>query len=326
MALNAYQKFLEAGKDRGLDWRKQPDFEKLIIQYFGEIPLPEGIDESQVVSRSPQVVQYKDAEGYVHRLERQTDGRAFNLGEVRESSTNRPAVLPASTQQQEATKTSLQQLMDLYQKQAITPTTPEFAQLDAQTRADLDAIALAENQALEQQFGQQSGNLIAQLYGQGIPQSSIASRAASDLAQGQGLVKTTAQGQQAQRGIDLRNILTQMGQQEGQFRQSSLQALVSDLLGQNLSRDVAGGQLGLQQKAQEEDVRRYNQQSFQEQLRYEEALRQQKRQNMWNNIFKGISVGTSVLGSLFGAGGLIGGAGAGAKTGTSVPTGFGPPT
>lgn len=107
MALNPWQKAIEdLALSLGLQGQAQqqiyqmPQFDALIEQFFGPIQLPAGVSESQVTTRTGKYVEYKDAEGYIHRLERDIDGRSSTLGAVKETSTNRPPIPPPPNQPQ----------------------------------------------------------------------------------------------------------------------------------------------------------------------------------------------------------------------------------
>jgi hypothetical protein len=143
----------------------------------------------------------------------------------------------------------------------------------------------AENQALDQQFQQAQGTTIAQLVGQGVGSSSIAGNILGQLLQQQGLVRSQAQGQQAQRQLGVQQYLTGATQQQNQ----SLQQFLENLIGQGTQREISGAQVGTQQ----EGMRQQNEQFFaslQEQIRqFNEQLREQQRQNLFNNIFRGIA-------------------------------------
>src|SRR5262245_51624141 len=104
MALNPWQKAIEdLAKQMGLSGQAQqqvyqtPQFQALIKSFFGNIPLPAGVQESAVTSRTGGGLEYTDPEGYSHRLERDINGVSPRLGQVSETSTNRPAVLPIGT-------------------------------------------------------------------------------------------------------------------------------------------------------------------------------------------------------------------------------------
>lgn len=217
----------------------QEQLEQLAQQFFGNIPLPPGVDESMVTKRTGGYVEWKDKDGYVHRLERVLDGRSPNAGQVIQSEqTNRPAIgTQSAAGEQDAAKSLLQQLMDIFNQQAQQrqsgqqPNTKvdewleslrnltnrlsqptALASLDPATEALLDQISNAEQMQLNQLFDEGQGNLIARLFGQGINRSSMAGDQAARLLQEQGLVQAQQQSNSAQRNLAIRQFLSQLGQ------------------------------------------------------------------------------------------------------------------
>jgi len=111
MGLNAYQQAVSDLAHRlGLKGAAEqqvysrPEYQQLLQQLYGNIPLPAGVDPSQVITNTPALLEYKDADGYVHRLERDLVGTSSSLGQVKETSSNRPPILPPSPQQTQAEK------------------------------------------------------------------------------------------------------------------------------------------------------------------------------------------------------------------------------
>ncbi len=301
MALNPFQLEIEKlAKSMGLQGAAQqqvygtPQYQDLVNRFYGAIPLPAGITEAMVTGRTPGQVSYSDPEGFIHNLTRNLSGTDPRLGEVRESSTNRPAVLPSSKGEQSAINTLLPNLVNLFNSPV------GLSQLDPQTLGLLQQMKAAEDQALQEQFDREIGTLIAQLTGQGIGSSSIAGDILSQAKQGQGLVKSQAQGQQAQRQLGVQEFLTQ-GQQT---RDAGMQDFVLNLLNQALNRDVSGAQVGVQQQ----QVTNQNDQFYrtlQEQMRqFDEMKRAQERQNLFNNIMKGVTTAASLGAGLAGGGGF----------------------
>lgn len=140
-----------------------PQFQELLNRVFGEIPLPAGIDPSQIISRTGQNLQYKDAEGYIHNLERNVNGLASDVGKVKESSTNRPAILPPSQEQAGAEKAQNLQLLDLlknYFNQGVpnAPQLPDFSFLQNQLSQFPKAPQLPDYSGLIGQLNQGFGN------------------------------------------------------------------------------------------------------------------------------------------------------------------------
>lgn len=279
---------------------QRPEFANLVNQFFGAIPLPAGIEESMVTSRTPSLLEFRDPQGYITRLERNLSGISPDLGKVKQTSTNRPAVLPSSGAGEiQALQGLLPQLTNLFSNPVA------LSQIDPATLQLLSQIADAENQALDEQFRKVQGTTVAQLVGQGIGSSSIAGSIMDQLLQGQGLVKNQAQGQQAQRQLGVQQFLTQ-GQQQ---RDQSLQQFITELLNQSLGRDVSGAQVGVQKEQIGEQAREFDAQFQQHILEYQEQLRQQEREAMWNKIFKGISMVVPFINpvaGLFGGGGGFG--------------------
>jgi len=318
MALNPFQLEIEKlAKSMGLKGAAQqsvygtPQYQDLVSKFYGNIPLPAGINESMVTGRTAGQVSYADPEGYIHNLIRNLSGTDPRLGEVSESSTNRPAVLPSSKGEQSAINTLLPNLVNLFKNPLA------LSQLDPQTLALLQQMKAAEDQALQEQFDNEIGTVIAQLTGQGVGSSSIAGDILGQAKQRQGLVRSQAQGQQAQRQLGVQQFLTQGQQTQDQ----GMQEFVLNLLNQSLNRDVSGAQVGVQK----EQVTNQNDQFYrtlQEQIRqFDEMKRMQERQALFNNIMKGVTTAAS-LGAGLAGGSLFGGV---SSAGTSsLPTvGFG---
>jgi hypothetical protein len=198
MALNPFQQAVsDLAKSLGLRGQAEqqvyqtPQYQELLLRQLGNIPLPAGVDESMVISRTPQAVEYRDAEGFVHRLERNLDARdRARFGQVTETSTNRPAILPLAAQNPNG-----------------------VLQLDPATQAQLKQIFDAQNAIQEDQFQKAQGTNIAQLVGRGIGASSIAGQITNQLLQGQSLARGQQQALQNQAMIDLQKFLLGLGTQ-----------------------------------------------------------------------------------------------------------------
>jgi hypothetical protein len=308
MALNPFQQSVsDLARSLGLRGQaeqqvyQRPEFQQLITQQLGNIPLPAGIDESMVVSRTPQLVEYRDAEGFVHRLERNLDARdQAQFGKVSETSTNRPAILPLTQQNNPAVPTNEQQT-NLTQTLTNSLANPvALSQLDPQAQAQLQQIFQAQNALQEDQFQKAQGSNIAQLVGSGLGASSIAGQQLNQLLQGQSLARGQQQANQNQTQLGVQQFLTgQQGQQN-----QNLQQFIQNLLGLGTQRDIASGQLGLQQQQLTSQNNLAYDQLFQQQLQIEEQQRQAERQAMWNNIFRGVAAGTGIASGLAGGGGL----------------------
>lgn len=322
MALNPFQLEIEKlAKSMGLKGAAQqgvystPQFQDLVNRFFGNIPLPAGVNESQVTARSGSGLSYTDPEGFVHQLVRNLSGTDPRLGQVSESSTNRPAVLPSSKGEQSAITTLLPDIVNLFK----TPV--GLSGLDPQTLELLSQMKAAEDAALQEQFDREIGTVIAQLTGQGIGSSSIAGDILSQAKKGQGIVKSQAQGQQANRQLGVQQFLTQGQQGQNQ----DMQSFVLNLLNQALNRDVSGAQVGVQK----EQVSNQNEQFFrtlqEQQRQFDEQQRAQERAALFNNIMKGITGATSLATGLATGGfsSLFSGAGSGVNSpAPPVPTYF----
>lgn len=199
MALNPFQRAIELlAQGMGLQGQAQqqvyqtPQFQDLINQFFGEIPLPAGVDPSMIVSKTPTSVEYRDAQGYIHRLERDINGVSPRLGQVQETSTNRPSVLPLGGG-------------------PAGGGGPALAQLDPKTQGMLDQIFAAQNAIQEDAFQKAQGTSVAQLVGNGVGASSIAGQIMNQLLQGQSLARGNQQANQNQALIALMQFLTGQG-------------------------------------------------------------------------------------------------------------------
>ena len=295
---------------------QSPQYFALIDQFFGPIPLPPGIDQSQVVKNQGGVLEYKDAEGYIHRLQRDVNGVSSTMGQVAEQGTNRPPILPPSKEQQalegSLTTNSLQNLIQRFQQGIPNAPLPpdlsglygQYGQLgqelgrfrNAPAPPDLSGI-MGLFQQYQQQFGNTQGQyggilgqlqappqlaalqqgdlanlgtidantravlaknqqdlqgqLVAQLYGRNMNQSTVANQAGADFSEAMGRLQLQASSDAAQRQLGLQQFLTQTGQgnlalalqglgQQGQGYSSLLQSL----LGQG-NLQLGAGQLAL---------------------------------------------------------------------------------
>jgi hypothetical protein len=204
---------------------------------------------SQIVEASGARVVYRDPEGYETVLTRNQNGNDANFGFVSKQ-TNRPAILP--TAQQQAQTNTLDRLYD-YTNNYVS-STPSLASLDPDTLAALKAIDDAEQAQLKQQFDQQSGELLARLYGNGINRSTPGNAAVSQLLQGQSLATAQQQANAAGRNLASREYLTNVGQQKNQ----DLLNLLTGLSGQANTRDIANSGYELDAKKLDEMIRQFN--------------------------------------------------------------------
>ena len=315
MALNPWQQAISnLARSLGLSGAAEqqvyqtPQFQELITKQFGNIALPAGIDESMVVSRTPTVVEYKDPQGFIHRLERDISGISPRLGEVKETSTNRPAVLPLDSTTNPAVPTNQAQQGLAQQLTNVLQNPVALSQLDPQAQAQLQQIFQAQNELQEAQFNRAQGTNVAQLVGSGLGASSIAGDVTNQLLQGQSLARGQQQANQNQTQLGLQQFLTSA--QQGQNAQ--LQQFLEFLTGQGTQRDISGAQIGLQQQQLGQQNEQFYDQLQQQILQFQEQMRMQERQNMLNNIFRGIATGTGIASGLAGGGGfssLFGGGG-----------------
>ncbi len=291
--LSPWQEFLSQ-KFPGKGAKITPEaFEAAALEHFGPIPIPPG---SQIIRQSAGEAEYIDAQGFRHVLRRSLDGRDPNAGQVSDN-TDRPAVLPQTGGGQEvlssltgganpliqqqlsnATATARGQApTDFYQSQINDlarqlQASPGLLQLDPETAAALQAITARDQGFLKQQFDQQQGTTLAQLFGNRVNQSSIATSALARLLQEQGLVTAQSQADAALRELQTRQFLT--GQQQGnrelalrglqtsaglsQGQSDSLLALLNQLSGQQTQRDITNANIGLGEKELAERGRQAN--------------------------------------------------------------------
>lgn len=340
--LTAWQEFLSkrfpgSGNAPSID-----ELNQAAQEFFGNIPLPTGVDESSVVTRTGGYVDYKDQDGFVHRITRELDGRSPLVGTVRmdlsPTGTNRPASVPIPGEQQAAHDL----LGTLTQKFAGPNTNMDYwmgvlkdftnklgqqatlGQLDPAAQAALATINANEQAQLRQQFQQDQGHLVAQLFGTGTNRSSMAGQQAGQMLQQQGLVTSQQQANAAQRELAIRQFLAQLGQgnlalgsqnalggaQTGIQDQNSLANFVSDLFKNSVNRDAINAQDKLGNAQLAETQRQYNNNQQQAYVQFQEQMRQLERQNTINNIFRGVSTAASIL---TGIPGLFGGANPGAQ-------------
>lgn len=344
MALNAFQKEVQAlAKRLGLKGSQErevynrPEYQQLLQKFFGNIQLPTGVSESQIINRDVGSVTYRDAEGYEHRLERNLDGTSSDLGRVTESSTNRPEVLPVS-KQIPGTENAIQQALGVLsgvfggsQQQFANPEgngqffglpvgpnnglpnqnaatqgfqgTGALGNLSPADKALLDQITKSTLEQLEQQFTRQGGDLVAQLYSRGMNESTLANDAVTRLQQGQGLVRNQALSDAAGRELGIRQFLTDLS------TKSALD-LFNSIMGNETTRSVSSGQIGL---GREELGQRAIDSDRQFQIEQQKLELQRKAQSPWRSILSAVaSLGAAAIPGLGGLGGLLGGGGGGA--------------
>lgn len=362
--LSPYQRQLEALYDQvdrpghriaPADFFKSPEYSQFVTSQYGEIPVPPG---SQVIEQSAFKVTYKDPQGYTHTLTRNAAGGQEG-GQVTEQS-DRPAILPAEGQSDiirtlgggmgdlarqqlqnalaqargenpAALNPGIQQYIDQISQLSQRLQGPtQLLDLDPATKAAFAAQSQAEQGKLRQQFQQQSAEQLANLYGNRVNQSSIATNALGELLQRQGLVTQQQQSDAALRELQARISLTDeerqrlnsalggLGQAAGsklaafgasqgasQAQTDALNRLLAELSGQSTTRDIASAGLGLDAQKLAELIRNNNQQYTLGRLGAQTQQEQLDRQGGWLNNFLKITQG---IGNL--AGGVGGGIGA----------------
>lgn len=241
---------------------------RIADQIFGPAPVPPG---SRITYQDAATVKWIDADGYEHTATRSLDGRDPNAGRWRDN-TNRPPILPTSQGQQSVVNqlTSPQGVLSDFERirglagQLSQPAA--LANLDPDTRAALEAITNATLGRLRDQFQQDQSTQLANLFGNRVQSSSIATNALGQLLKQQGLVTSDVLGQAAARELQTRQFLTQTGQQglqsalQGLIQGSGVQSdLLQNLTGQQTQRDVATGGLNLDYQKLLEGIRQANQ-------------------------------------------------------------------
>lgn len=195
--------------------------------------------------------------------------------------------------------------------------------LDPETQALLDQISGAEQAKLKQQFDDQSSSLIAQLYGNRTNQSSIAGQNAAQLTQSQGLVTQQQLADAAMRKLSTQQYLTEaeranlqlalsgmMGANDQQLQGFQAQQaaaqnqanawieLLNSLTGQQTSRDIAEGNLGLGYGQLAEGGRQAN---MDFEIKQQDAdLRKKQAESTWNKINQGLGTVASLAGAVTG--------------------------
>lgn len=311
MGLNPFQREVQKLAQkmglRGADEQKvyaTPEYSQLVGKYFGQIDLPAGVTEDMVTFRTPFGLEYKDQYGYIHKLERNLDARTPSLGQVTEKSTDRPAILPL-----EKSNPGIEQAMKLLTERTSQPMSPGLPDLDAASRAQLDAIAKANQDQLNQLFERGQGSLVAGLYGNGINRSSLANDASARLLQEQGLVESDKLSKDAERELAVR-----AGSRDAaiNLRSQDIQYLMG-LLGQDTARAVPSAQLSQQQAGLQEQARQFDLNYMLEQ----EKLKQQQKSKLMSllsgiasaglafipGVGPALSAATSIFGKAAGGGG-----------------------
>lgn len=253
--LNPQQRQLETLYDRldrpdhritPQEFFKTPEYGQFLSYNYGDLAsqVPPG---SQIINQTPFKLEYRDAQGYTHTLDR-SGADAATAGQISHQS-DRPPILP-NRNQEAFTHTLQQQLQQALTQPAV------LAQLDPETKAALAALSTAEQTRNAQAGSDLYNQLVTQLYGNRVNQSSIANELAGRFGQYQGLVNQQQQSDAAQRELQLRQYLTNVGQQ-----QTGLTAgLYGQLSGLGNARDIASAGYGLDAEKIAEQIRQFNKQ------------------------------------------------------------------
>lgn len=329
-ARTAFEKFIldrqkQLSKQLGKkDYQITPDeYNKAVTEFFGEIPLPNGAKE---VSRTATELIY-ELNGKQYRAFRNTDSNlGIDTGRIETDQQGSLIDPTLGIGEKDAAGRLLNTLAGSDQNSFINrlidnvtrlQQNPALAAIDGEAKAALDAIDAATQAKLKQQFGEDSSQLVAQLYGRGINKSSIAGDQANKLLQGQGLVQAQAQSDAAQRELAIRQFLSQLGQGNlalaGDQLVSGFQSggnVLNNILNNLLQRETTGIEL---QQAQQQIRNQQNQFDkqyglAQDQLAVQaQAQRQAARRSLISSIINGVAgvaTGglTSGLSSLFSRG------------------------
>jgi hypothetical protein len=196
--------------------------------------LPQG---ATIVSAGTNDLIYKDAQGYTHRIQREGDANSPNFGQVRELQTDRPAVLPL-TEQIPGLSPALQAAINAVQSRFSGGGLLPLAQSDEQA---LEAISSNERSLINQEATRAQGELVTQLYGQGINKSTIANQSAADFSQALAIALGNQASNAATRKLDLQKFLDQL------ITGGSLD-LIGNITGQETTRAGTSAQVGLGEK------------------------------------------------------------------------------
>lgn len=266
--------------------------------------IPQG---AQILNQSLNFLEYRDKEGFIHRIQRNGDANSPDFGRLSEI-TDRPDVLPLTEQ-----IPGLSGTLSAAQAAVQRGLGGNLAQLSPEDRAKIDAISKSTQEQLAQRFTREGGELITQLFGQGTQRSSLAGQAAADLFQSQGLVQNQALSDIAQIELGLQQFLSQLSTGAGLD-------VLDQLTGQETQRAIAGGQLGL---GREQLAQQQIEQSRQFMLELEKFNASQRKSPLgailgaitpFLSLIPGIGPALSAFGSL-----------ATGATQAKSPTGFGAP-
>jgi hypothetical protein len=268
---------------------QSPEYAQYLDGRYGSIldTVPPG---SQIISSTPFKVEYRDAEGYTHVLTRKPD----SSGQVTQT-TSRPAILP--NKENEATMAALRARVE----KGLNAGPAGLAQLDPETAAALKAISDAERGRIDQGINDQQGQLIAQLYGNRVNQSSIANEAGARFAEGAGRVRQQQSADAASRELAIRNLLTTIAEQANQFQTGTAANLLGNLTGQGTQRDIAGAGIDLSKLQLGEQSRQFNLSNYLDQLRSQlERDAFEESRSPLNQFSKLLGIGQQVAGAASG--------------------------
>ena len=271
---------------------KSPEFAQYLDQNFGSLAdqVPPG---SQIVNQTPFKLEYRDAEGYTHTLTRKETGGP-NLGNVTRQ-TDRPSILPQSQTQQSTLDMLRQRVQQGYTQPA------QFAALPPEVQAQLDAISAAERGDIARQAADARGQLVAQLYGNKVNQSSIADDQSARFLEALGRVQQQQAAGAAQRTLGLQQFLANLNQQQNEGAAN----LYANLSGQGTQRDIAGAGLDLDKLRLNEASRQFNASNYLDTLRTQLAQQEVDQANSpFNKFLRGLSAAgalTGGIGTLYGA-------------------------
>lgn len=345
------------------------EYNKAAVEYFGKLEdtLPQGAKIVQNVS--PLEVIYETPDGKRYRAFRNTDSSlGINTGRVQTSLLSSPIENQSAAGEQDMLKALLPNLFaslganapgagtlidgntgqvvnsgnvsnspflsGLFDTANQLANAQGFVPIDEQTQQFLDTIKSAGDQKLQQQFDDESGSLVANLFGRGINKSNLAGQAAARLSQQHGLVQAQSEADAAQRALQVLQMLTQFrqgnlalaGEQYGSGyqaetgRQNNILNFVDSLLKQALTRETSGVQLSQSQEQIDNQMNQFEQNLGLQRDQFESqaaAQRHAQRMAMINSIIGGL---TGAATSLFAPGSGIFGKSAGGGSLKGVPT------
>lgn len=318
------------------DYQITPDeYNKAVVEFFGEIPVPS--DAKQVISQSPTELIYVDSKGIQKRIFRNTDSNlGAETGRLETQLQSSPldpsftdALSNAATARLSQTQNDQRWLDALFNNATRLTNPAALSSIDPATEARLNEIKAATDAKLNQQFNDEAGQLVAQLFGKGVNRSSVAATQAGRVSQAHGLVQAQAESDAAQRELQIRQFLSQLGQGNAalageefasgaQLSQQELEQLISALT----NREVAGQQLLQGDQALNLDRYKFDKNYGLDVAKYEtaaQAQRQAAHRSLISSIINGVAgIATSGISSLFNRGSSGGGGGGYSYGGTYV--------